>query len=189
MGIVHQIWKISAVALVVFICSGCAAVNNRTTTIKPSPLSSYSADPNSEVGSRSNPIALGDVALVNNWRVQVISVNKNAMQLVMASDSYASSISPEQRCVLLKIKATYIGDESGEPWGDLKFKIVGSGGNTFNRSCGYSADTFTENGEAYTGASVTGNLGFIVDANQISGATVSIQGDYSTEDRQFISID
>ena len=189
MGIFYQVWKISAVALVGLICSGCAAANNGITTIKPSPLISYSADPNSEVGSRNNPITLGDIAFVDDWEVQIISVNKNALKLVMDNDEYASPPTSNERFVLFKIKATYVGEESGEPSSDLRFKIVGGGGNTFSKSCSYSLNTFDQNEEAFTGATVTGDICFIVDANQIDGATISIQGDYSSQGRQFVLID
>jgi hypothetical protein len=66
---------------------------------------------------------------------------------------------------------------------------VGSRGNTFAKSCGYFADTFRENGEAFPGATVMGNLCFTVDADQITGATLSIQEDYSSENRKFVSLD
>jgi hypothetical protein len=185
----YQVWKIAAVLSVVLSSSGCAAIDNGTTTIKPSPLSSYSEDLDSEVGSRNNPIALGVPVVISDWKVQVISVNKDALQLVLSSDSYATKPSSNERFLMIKIKATYIGEESGEPSSDLRFKIVGSRGNTFTKSCGYFMDTFTENGEAFPGATVMGNLCFTVDANQIIGAVVSIQGGYSSENRQFISLD
>ena len=199
MEIARHVWQISASALVVFICSGCVAENSGTTnmnpstngitTIKPSPLSIYSADPNSEVGSRNNPIGLGDVAVINDWQVQIISVNKDALKFVMNSDEYASPPASNERFVLFKIKATYIGEDSGEPSSDLRFKVVGGGGNTFSKSCSYSLNTFDQNEEAFTGATVIGDICFIVDANQIDGATISIQGDYSSQGRQFVLID
>ena len=189
MRIVYKIWKIAVIAGVIFSFSGCAAVNDGSTTIKPSTLSTFSVDENAEAGSRNNPIALGDVAVINDWQVQIISVNKDALKLVMDSDEYASLPSSNQRFVLFKVKATYVGEESGEPSSDLGFKIVGGGGNTFSKSCSYSVDTFDQSEETFTGATVTGDLCFIVDANQIAGATVSIQGDYSSRDRQFVLID
>ena len=184
----YQFRKIALVLFVVLGSSGCAAIDDGSTTIKPESLSSFSQDPNSEVGSRNNPIPLGVSVVIGDWRVQVISVNKDALQLVLSSDSYATEPSPNERFLLIKVRATYIGEESGEPSSDLRFKIVGSRGNTFAKSCGYFMDTFTENGEAFPGATVMGNLCFTVDANQIMGAAVSIQGGYSSENRKFISL-
>ena len=184
----YQFRKIALVLFVVLGSSGCAAIDDGSTTIKPESLSSFSQDPNSEVGSRNNPIALGVPVGINDWKVQIISVNKDALQLVLDSDAYAMRPSPGERFMMIKVKATYIGEESGEPSSDLRFKIVGSRGNTFAKSCGYSVDTFTENGEAFPGATVEGNLCFTVDVNQITGATVSVQGDYSSDIRKFFSI-
>jgi hypothetical protein len=189
MRIAYKIWKIAVIAGVIFSFSGCAAVNDGSTTIKPSTLSTFSVDEDAEAGSRNNPIALGDVAVINDWQVQILSVDKNALKFVMDSDEYASPPAINERFVLFKIKATYIGEDSGEPSSDLRFKIVGGGGNTFSKSCSYSLNTFDQNEETFTGASVTGDLCFIVDANQIDGATISIQGDYSSQGRQFVLID
>lgn len=185
----RRMWKIVALSLIMLSGSGCSPLSDESTTIKPSSLSSFSADTNAEVGSRNNPIALGDVAIVNDWQVQITSVNKNALKLVMDSDDYASPPASNQRFVLFNISATYIGEESGDPRSELQFKIVGNRGNTFSKSCSYSVNTFEENEETFTGATVTGDLCFSVDANQISGATISIQADYSSQERKFVLID
>jgi hypothetical protein len=189
MVISFQFRKILLVLFVVLASSGCAAIDDGSTTIKPESLSSFSQDPSSVVGSRNNPIKLGVPVVISDWKVQIISVNKDALQLVLDSDGYAMRPSSGERFMMIKVKATYIGEESGEPGSDLRFKIVGSRGNTFAKSCGYSVDTFTENGEAFPGATVEGNLCFTVDADQITGATVSVQGDYSSDTRKFFSIE
>ena len=173
----------------VLLCTACAGQDIGKTTIKPSPFTSYSPDPNSEVGSRNNPISLGDEVTIEDWVVQVTNVNKSAYQSVKKEDSFDSPPMPNEKFVLFTVKATYTGEESGEPNSDLRFKIVGSKGNTFSNSCGFSRDTFQYNGETFTGASVTGNLCFVVDADQIDGATISIQAGYSTDVRKFVSID
>lgn len=183
------ILKLALTSLVLFVSTGCTSVNGGTTTIEPSTLGTYSEDSDSQVGSRNNPIAMGKPVKINDWKVQVESVNKDALKVVMASDPYTSKPSANERYVLVNLKATYSGAESGEPSSDLRFKIVGSKGNTFTKSCGYSADSFDNNGETFPGASVEGTLCFTVDANQISGATISVQGDYSAEDRKFLSLD
>jgi hypothetical protein len=189
MVISDQVWKFAFVSILVLSSSGCAVMDSGETTIKPTPLSSFSEDLNSELGSRNNPIGLGVPVTIGDWEVQVISVNKDALQTVLATDEYAMRPSAGERFLLIKVKATYIGEESGEPSSDLRFKIVGSRGNTFSKSCGYFSDTFSENGEAFPGAVVSGNLCFTVDANQITGASVSIEGGYSSETRKFVSLD
>ena len=174
--------------LVILGCTACSEVNSGVTTIKPSPFSTYSEDPNSDLGSRNNPIALGKPVLVNDWQVQVISVNKDATKIVLNADPYTSPPSSNERFLILKIRAVYVGNESSEPSSDLTFKIVGSRGNSFSKSCGYSVDTFDNNGETFPGASVEGNLCFAVETNQIDGATVSIQGGFAADDRKFVLI-
>ncbi len=186
---IKSVPKFALILLTLFGLTACTSVDGGTTTIEPSTMGDYSEDPDSELGSRSNPISLGTPVEVNDWKVQVESVNKDAAKVVLASDPYTSKPSTKERYVLLNLKATYLGEESGEPSSDLRFKIVGSKGNTFAQSCGYSSDSFDNNGETFQGASVKGTLCFTVDANQISGATVSVQSDYSGDDRKFISLD
>lgn len=180
--------KLALTSLVILGCTACTAISGGTTTIKPSPMNSYSADPDSEIGSRNNPVALGKSVVVNDWKVQVTSVNPDAAKIVLKADPYTSAPSADERFLIIGVKATYIGEESGEPSSDLRFKIVGSKGNTFAKSCGYSADSFNSNGETFPGATVTGNLCFTVDQDQIKGSTVSIQQDYSSEGRKFVLI-
>jgi hypothetical protein len=184
-----QVPKIALFALTVLLCSGCSGVGDGKTTIKPTSMSSFSPDPNAEDGTRNNPISIGKSVVVNDWKVQVLSVNRDALKVVRAADPYSGSPASNERYVLLKVKATYIGEESSEPSSDLRFKIVGSKGNTFSKSCGYSADTFSNNGETFPDATVEGSLCFTVDSNQITDATLSVQGDYSAEDRKFLSLD
>lgn len=184
-----QFLKFVAASLLLLIVSGCSFVNDGSTTIRPTKLSTFSADPDSELGSRNNPIALGGTVVVNNWRVQFTKVNKDALKLIMDADPYSSSSSAKERYLLVSLNATYIGDESSEPNSDLRFKAVGSKGNTFSQSCGYFSGSFSQNEETFSGATVEGDLCFTVDVDQITGATISIQGDYSTDDRKFISLD
>jgi len=181
--------KLALISLSLFGLTACTSVNGGTTTIEPSTMGDYSEDPDSELGTRNNPISLGKSVVVNDWKVQVTSVNKDAAKLVLAADPYTKKPSAKERYVLVNLEATYLGEESGVPSSDLRFKIVGSKGNTFALSCGYSSDSFDNNGETFRGASVEGTLCFTVDANQISGATISVQSDYSGDDRKFISVD
>jgi hypothetical protein len=63
---------------------------------------------------------------------------------------------------------------------------VDSRGNTLNDSCGYSADTLSQNGETFPGAVVSGDKCISVEADQISGATISVQGEYASKERTFV---
>lgn len=184
-----RLFKVSTILFVLVNLSSCSSLKDEETTIKPTTLNTFQADPGAELGSRNNPVPFGKTALVNKWKVQVESVNRDAQKSVLDSNPYSSRPASNERFVLLIVKATFIGENSGEPQMDLRFKIVGSKGNTFSKSCGYSADTFNENGETFKGASVAGSLCFTVDSDQIEGAILSVQGDYSTDDRKFLSLD
>ena len=179
--------RIVAPVLLVLI-SGCANSDDGNTTIVPSTLSSFSPDPNSELGSRNNPIPLGKTAKVNDWELQIVTVNEDAFEVVSEQDPYATAPLSNEKFVLLEVRAVYQGNDSGDPNTDLRVKIIGSGGNSFSKVCSYTTETFLNNGETFPGATIRGNLCFVVEVNQIQGSTVSIQGDFSTEDRKFFSI-
>ena len=177
----------TATALVVA-TSGCSGSNSGTTSIKPSAFSTYSQDDDQEVGSRNNPINLGETFRAKDWEVKIVSVNTDATAQVLETDIYNSPPPSNEKYVLFSIEAIYMGDETGYPDSDLTFKVVGSKGNTFNDSCGYSADTFSQNGETFPGAAVSGDKCISVEADQISGATISVQGEYASKERTFVKV-
>jgi len=172
----------------VIVTSGCSGSISGKTTIKPSAFSTYSQDDDQEIGSRNNPINLGETFRAKDWEVKIVSVNADATALILADDSFTSPPPSNEKYVLFSIVATYRGDETGYPDSDLTFKVVGSKGNTFNDSCGYSNDTFSQNGETFPGAVVSGDKCISVEADQISGATISVQGEYASKERTFIKI-
>lgn len=169
--------------------AACSPINGKSTTIRPTSMETFEADPEAQIGSRNNPLPIGKYAVVNDWKIRVLSVNRDALKTVKALDPYSVSPDSNERFVLVNLQATFIGNESGEPNSDLRFKIVGSRGNTFSKNCGYSTNTFDSNGETFKGATIEGSLCFTVDTNQITHATISVQGDYYSNERKFLSLD
>lgn len=126
-------------------------------------------------GSRDDPLALGESFELGDYTVRVIGVDTDAEDAAMAENEFNDPAAEGEQFVMIGVEATYNGEETGLPWIDLAFSVVGSGGNTFNDDCGVIPDDLMMIDELYSGASATGNACVRVDADQVEGATIAVE--------------
>lgn len=162
-------------------------------------------DPNTEegapdeggpLGTRDNPLQLGTRIELAGWTLTVTEVTKDATDLVMAENEFNDPAADGRQFVMFHVDASYEGDESGDPWLDFAWAIVGAGGNTYGASgdfedyCGVIPNALDEQGETYPGGSVEGNVCYSVAADQVDGATIRIEESFSFDDtRAFFALD
>ena len=182
-------WGMVLTLLALSVSSCSIELFNDDTTIRPSTFGPYTSDQGEPKGSRNNPFEIGTATIVGGWSVTVTSVTRNATAMIMAMDSFASAPEPGKEFLLIDITGIYLGEGSSFPGTDLTFKVVGSAGNTFSKTCSYSINSFSDNEETFTNGSITGSECFIVDSNQVEGATISIQSGISQEERVFVKSD
>lgn len=94
---------------------------------------------------------------------------------------------PGSQYVLVNVKATYTGLETGTFWIDVRKKFVGSEGNTFSAGGAVPPDPIDFEGEVFQGASVSGNWVFEVPSDQISGGCLMLD-EYNEATRTFFAI-
>ncbi len=123
-------------------------------------------------------------------------VTKDATDLIMAENEFNDPPADGRQFVMFAVEATYDGEESGDPWLDFSWAIVGSGGNTFGASgdmedyCGVIPNSLGDQGETYPGGSVSGNVCYGVASDQVDGATIRIEKTFSFDDtRAFFALD
>lgn len=148
----------------------------------------------SEMGTRENPLPLGTVITMGDWEVTVTDVMLNANDAVAAENEFNEPPVDGRQFVMFGVDATYKGTESGNPWLDFSWGIVGSGGNTFSGGgtddyCGVIPDDLMEEGEAFPDASVTGNICYSVPSDQVEGSTIRVEDTFSftNESRAFFA--
>lgn len=148
--------------------------------------SSPAAD--SKLGTRENPLPIGTTIEMGDWKLTVTDVALDATETVMSENEFNEPPADGRQFVMFGVEATYDGTDSGTAWLDFSWAIVGSGGNTFGDSgdmedyCGVIPNDLNEAGEAFPGASVSGNVCFSVPSDQIEGSTIRIEELISFED-------
>lgn len=141
------------------------------------------------VGTLENPAPLGSTAQIGDWQITITKVTENANKLVAKENSFNDKPKKGQQFVLWNVDATYTGEESGTPWVDLSWKLVGSGGNTFTDSCGVIPESLSDASETFSGASVTGNVCVAADSDQLDGASILVEESFALDDsRTFFAI-
>lgn len=197
---------LTAVTLLVAACggpadgSGATVIENDTAT---EPASSEtparSAEPTEQpsddaaLGTRTNPLALGVAIELGGWSLTVTDVTADATEQVLAENQFNDNPVDGRQFLMFHVEATYEGDDSGNPWLDFSWAIVGGGGNTYaigsDDSCGVVPNPLRDQGETYPGGSVAGNVCFSVESDQIDGATIRVEESFSFDDtRAFFAI-
>lgn len=142
------------------------------------------------LGTLDNPAPIGSTAQIGDWQITITKVTKNANKVVAKENSFNDKPAAGQQFVMWKVDGTYTGDESGTPWVDLSWKLLGSDGNTFNDSCGVIPDSLSDVGESFSGAKVSGNVCVAADSAQLDGAKILVEESFAIDDsRTFFAIE
>jgi hypothetical protein len=158
---------------------------------EPDPVTT---DSTTEVGgpgsTRENPLPLGQEAQIGDWNVKVANVNLNATDLI-TSDDWSDPPKAGNQYVLVDLEATYTGSESGSFWADMSYSFVGSGGNTFGLPEGFASSPhpISDAGEAFSGASIAGDVLFEVASDQVAGGVLMIEEFAFEGDRVFFAVE
>jgi hypothetical protein len=132
-------------------------------------------------GSRTNPLQPGTAVDVGDWSVVLGVTIQNADDLVAEENQFNDPPVDGRQFVMAPLAATYQGTKSGTAWIELGFKFLGSAGNTFGSSsddsCGLIPGDLLDQGEAYPGATVEGNVCVSVPTDQIVGGAWIIEDD------------
>lgn len=141
-------------------------------------------------GSREEPMPLGQAAQIGQWQVKVVSVDPDATGLI-TSDEWSDPPQAGNQYVLVTLEATYTGSESASFWADMTYSFVGSKGNTFGEPKGFavSPSPIFEAGEAFSGASITGDALFEVASDQVVGGVIMIEEFTYEGERVFFAIE
>lgn len=143
-----------------------------------------------ELGTRENPIPLGEEAQVGSWKVKVVGATLDATEEVLGYNEFNEEPEPGKQYVLIEAEATRTGEEAAAFWVDMSYVFVGSGGNTFDAGYADVPDSLSDSGEAYPGASISGSLVFQVASDQVAGGTLRMEESFSFEDTEtFFAID
>lgn len=97
------------------------------------------ATPEALASARFEPIPVGTASLVGTYSVQVVSVEPNATDLILASDNPGNPPADGNQFFMVTVSITNLGEQTTSPYYDLIFKAVGElsvGYNEINDACG-----------------------------------------------------
>lgn len=153
-------------------------------------------DPESEAvaGTRQNPLEPGVAFAVDDWTVELAPTDTDAEDIVLAENQFNDPPADGRQFVMVEVTVTYTGDDSGNPWLDLKFDFYGSGGNTFGTGsddyCGVIPDSLNDHGEMFPDATASGNVCISVPADQIDDGAWIVEDTFSLDpDRTFVAVE
>ncbi len=128
-------------------------------------------------GTRESPIPIGQEATVGDWKMKVASANLDATEVIVSENEFNDPPQTGSQYVLVTIDATYVGSDSGTFWMDMTYGFVGSKGNTFGSPEGFASppNPISDAGEAFPGASISGEIVFEVPSDQVVGGTLSME--------------
>lgn len=143
--------------------------------------------------SRGEPVALGESVTSGDLRVQVLDVDLDATDAVLASDDFADPPAPGRRFVLITVRAEHAGD-SGDETIDVNsssFKLTGSNNLVYDgwddSSCGFIGGEIR--GEMFPGGSVEGVVCFQVPEDETDFVLIlSPFFSFSDNDRRYLAL-
>ncbi|NLG65987.1 MAG: DUF4352 domain-containing protein [Actinobacteria bacterium] len=190
--------------LILFVVAGCGGETTTTaepvttaataaatvTTATAAPTTATTTKPALD-GSRENPIPVGTSAKVGDWEVTVTDVSFDAWAALQEANQFNDPPADGSQYVMVTLEATYNGDESGTFWVDASMAFLGAGGNTFDSASVVEPNPIFDAGEAFAGATVSGDQVYEVPSDQISGGRLIIEPTFSfdKEDRVFFAIE
>lgn len=134
------------------------------------------------LGSLGNPIELNSPGMIGDWRVSVVAVDVDAADLVRAENQFNDAPDPGSTYVLVTVEAEYEGSDSGDPWFDIRAKLLGLSRvayEGFEAYCGVIPDDFTAVGETEAGKTIRGNLCWEVAESDLASLVLILEDNQS----------
>lgn len=195
-----------SIGLVLLVAGGCdggivddSAVTTTDTrvtdTSRDTPPDAGSSDATSDsqattIGTRRDPIPVGQEAVVGAWEVRITDVLTDATQVILDENMFNEPPESDARYVLITLDATYVGEVASTFWIDILCTFVGDEGDTFSLASVVPPTPITDTAEVATGGAVSGNVVFAVASKEIAGGTLMLQDLVSREGgRVFFAIE
>jgi hypothetical protein len=143
----------------------------------------------SDVGTRSNPVALGSLGRIGDWYIRLNGVDIDATDRVLALSDFNEAPPSGHSYVLADVEVTYVGSESSSFWFGIDWSGVGPSNvavDTFESSCGTVGGALDGGMDFYTNGTAEGPLCLSVPDDQIDEFVLFF--DVFGEGRQFFAI-
>ncbi|MCY4368856.1 MAG: hypothetical protein OXF41_05400 [bacterium] len=146
--------------------------------------------PATDIGSRDNPISIGEVVSIGDWDISVLSVTPDAAELVASENQFNAPPAPGYQYVLVLIEAKYKGADSDSLLWSMSMSVVGESAVVVSDQCmavvPNELDSFTE---VFSEGILTGNLCWEISSSDVDSLVLIIEESFSFDGtRAFLDI-
>lgn len=155
------------------------AFNGDVTTSELGGMSGDTAPADTDTGdngSRENPLPFGTAISDDEWTVVINSVNLNATDEIVAENPFNEVPAEGQVYIMADVTITYNGNDPEGSYPFASFAYVTPEGNTINSydSIVVTPNPLDEFAIMYEGASESGNIAFLVPAENVENGTLTV---------------
>lgn len=143
-----------------------------------------------EVGTRGNPIPMGETVRVGDWDLAVVSVTPDATDAVLAENPFNDPPAEGRQSYIVELSATYEGNDSeavtvGLTWSTVGQSAVAYG---FEDTCGVIPGELDSFSEVFPGGTQSGNLCWQVRSSDVESLVLIIDAFTFEDDRAFMAL-
>lgn len=153
------------------------------TTTADTTTSTTLPEATSERGSRDDPLGVGQSAQLDDWTVAVVELDTEATDFCLSGNSFNDPPS-NGTYVLVRINATYTGEDEGDAYFELGVVLVGNDARQYSDtdSIGVWPDDMSDQPTVENGGNVEGNFCLDVPPDAIPGSILFIEPTLSFDD-------
>ena len=134
----------------------------------PAESPTEATEPSGELGSRENPIPLGDAGSVgDNWEITVTSVNEDADEAIHKANLFNEKPAEGRQYVMVTVRAKYLGGGKGDVYFDLTYGASGDSGTVYEAAQLVLPEDLSNANALFGGDAAEGNVAFEVEKSQI----------------------
>ncbi len=138
-------------------------------------------DTDGPLGSRGNPLPLGETVTVADWNIAVTGVIEDATAVVLGENTFNEPPADGRQFFIVAIEATYDGAASDMLFASTLFNVVGSRAVSYTGadSCGVVPNELDAFSEVFPGGTVAGNLCWSVHSDDVDGLVFYLQESFA----------
>ncbi|KAA0236069.1 MAG: DUF4352 domain-containing protein [Actinobacteria bacterium] len=153
------------------------------------PTTTTTTEPENELGSRSNPVPLGEAFAVGEWEITINAVEPDATEVITEHDQENPPPAEGEQYVLVDMTAAYVGSDPDGALPDFEVKVVSSSGSehhAYDSWCGRVPEEFDFLTQVEPGDDVTGNVCIAVPSEEVPGMLIGV-GPWGSGDAVFFA--
>lgn len=160
------------------------AVEESASSTTEKPATTTTSAPPADRGSQDAPLAIGESARVGDYDVTVVGFTPDATAQVLDANQFNDPPGPGEVYAMVRVRATYDGDDEGFAGMDLSVGYIGQDGRIYvDHDCmAVEPDQLMDQPQVVAGGTVEGNLCLRVPAAVLGTGAIFVEPLISFDD-------